>query len=364
MRERAQHLFRTGDTVAGDAYSAETLGRTLSRRVAELADDPSTPLFFGRLTFDDEAEPDELRGHRYHIGRRHVTDDAGEPMVLDWRAPVSRAFYQASARDPQGIAVRRRFGFQTGELTGFEDEHLDRGEELGTSVADPHRRDRAPARRTHARHRRHHPARAGRAGAGRPRRDHLRAGRARHRQDGRRPAPRGLPALPAPRTAAPGRRPRGRAQPGLPALHLGRPAGARRDRRRAGAGGRPGGPGAGARRPTRPTSTALKQDARSAEVLARALAARIGRPTDGLLVSDGAWRWRISDEALRRIVDDVRREQPAVRGRPRTGTGPHGGPAAAAGGGSPGRLAAGVVATPDGPRPRGPRRSSTRCGRR
>ena len=52
MRERAQHLFTTGDTVAGDAYSAETLGRTLSRRVAELADDPSTPLFFGRLTFD------------------------------------------------------------------------------------------------------------------------------------------------------------------------------------------------------------------------------------------------------------------------------------------------------------------------
>ena len=56
-------------------------------------------------------------------------------MVLDWRAPVSRAFYQASARDPQGIAVRRRFGFQAGELTGFEDEHLDRGEELGTALA-------------------------------------------------------------------------------------------------------------------------------------------------------------------------------------------------------------------------------------
>ena len=47
----------------------------------------------------------------YHIGRRHVTDDAGEPMVLDWRAPLSRTFYQASARDPQGVAVRRRFGF-------------------------------------------------------------------------------------------------------------------------------------------------------------------------------------------------------------------------------------------------------------
>jgi len=125
MRARAQHLFHTGDTVAGDAYSAETLGKTLRRRVAELADDPNTPLFFGRLTFLDTQD--------FHIGRRHVTDDAGEPMVLDWRAPLSRTFYQASARDPQGVTVRRRFGFQAGSLTGFEDEHLSQGEELGTA---------------------------------------------------------------------------------------------------------------------------------------------------------------------------------------------------------------------------------------
>ena len=51
MRERAEALFATGDQVAGDAYAAETLGRTLARRVAELADDPTTPLFFGRLDF-------------------------------------------------------------------------------------------------------------------------------------------------------------------------------------------------------------------------------------------------------------------------------------------------------------------------
>ena len=124
MRGRAEALFDAGSEVAGDPYGAEALGRTLSRRVAELADDPSTPLFFGRLDIDETA---------YHVGRRHVTDDAGEPMVLDWRAPLSRSFYRASVRDPQGVATRRRFGFVKGELTSFEDEHLDRGEELGTS---------------------------------------------------------------------------------------------------------------------------------------------------------------------------------------------------------------------------------------
>ncbi|WP_432902403.1 HelD family protein [Micromonospora matsumotoense] len=131
MRERAQSLFATGDKVAGDAYTAEQLGRHLARRVAELADDPATALFFGRLDFGP-TDP-EHAGRGYHVGRRHVTDERGEPLVLDWRAPVSRAFYRASARDPQGIAVRRRFGFSAGALTSFEDEHLDRGEELGTT---------------------------------------------------------------------------------------------------------------------------------------------------------------------------------------------------------------------------------------
>ena len=118
MRARTETLFASGADVAGDPYAAEMLGRTLSRRVKELADDPATALFFGRLDIDTTA---------YHVGRRHVTDDAGEPMVLDWRAPLSRSFYRASVRDPQGVSTRRRFGFVRGELTSFEDEHLDRG---------------------------------------------------------------------------------------------------------------------------------------------------------------------------------------------------------------------------------------------
>ncbi|HEX2419917.1 MAG TPA: AAA family ATPase [Micromonosporaceae bacterium] len=130
MRERTEALFATGDTVAGDAYSAETLGRTLARRVAELADRPDTPLFFGRL---DHEENSNHGAASYHIGRRHVVDDAGDPMVLDWRAPVSQAFYQASVRQPMNVTRRRRFGYSGGELTSFEDEHLLAGEELGTA---------------------------------------------------------------------------------------------------------------------------------------------------------------------------------------------------------------------------------------
>jgi hypothetical protein len=91
MRERAEALFATGDGVAGDALGAESLGAALARRVAELSDQPDVPPFFGKLTHD--------HGETHHIGRRHVTDESGEPMVLDWRAPVSRAFYRASTAD-------------------------------------------------------------------------------------------------------------------------------------------------------------------------------------------------------------------------------------------------------------------------
>ena len=44
---------------------------------------------------------------------------------------MSRAFYQASAADPQGLVRRRRFGFAGGELTGYEDEPA-RGAGTGT----------------------------------------------------------------------------------------------------------------------------------------------------------------------------------------------------------------------------------------
>ena len=63
-----------------------------------------------------------MAGERFHIGRRHVHDPDGRPVVIDWRAPVSRPFYRASPAEPMGLALRRRFGFSGGELTAYEDE--------------------------------------------------------------------------------------------------------------------------------------------------------------------------------------------------------------------------------------------------
>src|SRR5690606_32651735 len=127
MLEAARQNVIVGETVAGDRYSAERLGRHLKSLAKELSEEPDGPPFFGRLDFGPDSA--EHAGRTYHIGRRHI---AG-PLVIDWRAPVSRAFYRASARDPMGVAVRRRFGWSGLTLTGYEDERLDRGEEDRTS---------------------------------------------------------------------------------------------------------------------------------------------------------------------------------------------------------------------------------------
>ena len=127
--EAMREAVRTLKPQGGDPVSTEYLKAELFRRAQALLDDPSTPLFFGRV---DRDETGEHAGERFYIGRRHVRDGHGDPVVVDWRADISRGFYRASAADPMGLALRRRFGFAHGELTSYEEEHLDRGED-----ADP-----------------------------------------------------------------------------------------------------------------------------------------------------------------------------------------------------------------------------------
>lgn len=117
MREETLSLKAQG----GTAWSTEVLNLALQARAAALMDRPGVPLFFGRLDYAADAES-EFRGEHFYVGRRHVHDAHGDPMVVDWRAPVSLAFYRASGKQPMGLALRRRFGFSGGMLTAIEDE--------------------------------------------------------------------------------------------------------------------------------------------------------------------------------------------------------------------------------------------------
>ncbi|TDO26137.1 DNA helicase IV [Kribbella sp. VKM Ac-2527] len=112
-----------------ERFTNESNALAHKQRTQALVDLPDVPLFFGRLDYE-AGTIEEL--DRIYIGRRHVHDGLGAPLVIDWRAPVSVPFYRATRSDRQRVLLRRRYGFSdAAELTGFEDEPL-----IGTEAAD------------------------------------------------------------------------------------------------------------------------------------------------------------------------------------------------------------------------------------
>jgi DNA helicase IV len=75
-------------------------------------------LCFGRL--------DTLSGDHSYIGRIGLFDEQNdyEPVLLDWRAPASRAFYVATAATPENMRRRRQFHTRGRQVVEFTDEML------------------------------------------------------------------------------------------------------------------------------------------------------------------------------------------------------------------------------------------------
>ncbi|MEU1922399.1 AAA family ATPase [Streptomyces albogriseolus] len=122
--------------VTANWVNAEVLQHQIEERIKALADLSDTPLFFGRLDYlhaPGAERAEGAQGERFYIGRRHVHDADGDPMVIDWRAPVSQPFYRASKKDPMDVGLRRRFGYTGGDLTAYEDEHLSDPAEAATT---------------------------------------------------------------------------------------------------------------------------------------------------------------------------------------------------------------------------------------
>ncbi|SDM64829.1 DNA helicase IV [Streptomyces sp. cf386] len=317
MVDGAQEHVVTGEDVSASGADAEVLGYQLRSHAKAMRELPEGPLFFGRLDTDRQS---------LHIGRLRITErPADPPLVVDWRAPVSRAFYQAGARDPQGVSVRRRFGWAPGsrgdsaDLTGLEDEHLDRGESRASEiVAREIERPRVGPMRDIA-------------ATIQPEQDDLVRGDLAVSMCVQGAPGTGKTAVGLHRAAYllythPQRIRRGGLlilgpnrtfltyiSQVLPALGetgvrqstlgeaLGEALGAGVAARNAGSGVD------GAR------AAVLKHDVRMAEVLRRALYARVGGgagSVDSVVVPDGSYRWRVSAEELGRIVAGVRGEGP------------------------------------------------------
>ena len=86
---------------------------SLARRAQALSS-TTRALCFGRT--------DSTDGTTWYIGRRHVDDEVGEPVVVEWRAPVALPFYRASWSDPMGLARRRQFVVDGREILSIGDD--------------------------------------------------------------------------------------------------------------------------------------------------------------------------------------------------------------------------------------------------
>ncbi|MFP3991607.1 AAA family ATPase [Streptomyces sp. E11-3] len=328
MREGAAEQVVTGEDVSASGADAEVLGYRFRSHAKALGELPDGPLFFGRLHFTD--------GTGHHIGRLRVSEHpAAPPLVVDWRAPVSRAFYQARAHDPQGVAVRRRFGWAPGsrgesaDLTGIEDEHLGGAAESGTVESGTVESGAVESGAVESTA----PSAVLTQEIERPRVGPMRdiAATIQPEQDDlvRTELAQSLCVQGAPGTgktavglhraayllyAYPQRLQRG----GLLVIGPGRtflsyiaqvlPALGEADIRQSTALDEI------ARHPVRAEDreavAALKHDARMARVLHRALYARVAPPANSLAVPDGSYRWRIGLGELARVVDEVRGESP------------------------------------------------------
>jgi DNA helicase IV len=110
MAERTTSVL--GSVDAATEADAEVAAFHLRRRLESLAERDDA-LAFGRI--DQSAD-------RWYVGRRHVEDDDGAPLVVDWRAPVSVPFYRATVHDPLGLDRRRRFLTEGRELLDILEE--------------------------------------------------------------------------------------------------------------------------------------------------------------------------------------------------------------------------------------------------
>ena len=120
-----------------ERYVKEEAFKTIDRRLKELTILKESP-YFGRITFSEE--DDEFIDNLY-IGRFGVTPEGSfDPLIIDWRAPVSSLFYngtigEASYKAPAGkidvnILGRRQYIIKKEKLKGMFDSAIDIKDEI------------------------------------------------------------------------------------------------------------------------------------------------------------------------------------------------------------------------------------------
>jgi DNA helicase IV len=134
LRTRAAERLSAARLTSGGTHQARSERDSMATMYTDQLvqfDAVENGLCFGRLDFTD--------GGTQYIGRIGLTEETGEEtgaaeetdhagnrqILMDWRAPASRAFYLATAAAPDGVRRRRHIRTDQRVVTGIDDEVLD-----------------------------------------------------------------------------------------------------------------------------------------------------------------------------------------------------------------------------------------------
>ncbi|GAB3971837.1 AAA family ATPase [Actinoallomurus acanthiterrae] len=125
-RVRAGAALREAPAAGGGSAFQAQMERTVAteeaaRRLGSL-NEVERGLVFGRI--DHRAAGTDDVG-RLYIGRIGLRNENGDPLLIDWRAPMARPFYTATPSDPGDLARRRHLHLRNRELVRIDDEVFD-----------------------------------------------------------------------------------------------------------------------------------------------------------------------------------------------------------------------------------------------
>ncbi|OLT38513.1 helicase [Saccharomonospora sp. CUA-673] len=125
---RLAETLRMADGEPQAQAEREAATATYSDRLAQLTS-VEQGLCFGRLDFGDERRAGEEIESPLYIGRLGLFDESDDyrPLLIDWRAPVARPFYLATAASPDGVRRRRHLRTLSRRVVDVDDEILDIG---------------------------------------------------------------------------------------------------------------------------------------------------------------------------------------------------------------------------------------------
>ncbi|MGW3470308.1 HelD family protein [Saccharopolyspora sp. NPDC000995] len=114
MRDKS---YEYGQEATPEALNERDVMLYHANRTLQALNAESEGLVFGRLDFAD--------GDAVHIGRLGIRDPQFDNLLVDWRAPLAAAFYQATPEQPLEVVRRRVIRSSREQVVDLSDDLLD-----------------------------------------------------------------------------------------------------------------------------------------------------------------------------------------------------------------------------------------------